>query len=132
MLKVIVEAEIRPSEDPEKVKRAILNIIETENILIEELGNGYYVMRALGYNKECLRPLRNAIRTQQIEPAFRSYLERYRHGESIAILLHKQASYVGKISLIDSEKESPLGPIKLIITGDDDELNEIVEYLTAE
>ncbi len=132
MVEITVEAEVRPTEDIEKVKTALLNIARPEDLEVEEVTTGFRVMRIKCSRIECLEPLRNMIKSQQIEPAFRAHLEKYWEGDTITILLHKQACYVGKISLIDSYRESPLGPIKLTIKGTEEELEKIIEYLTSE
>ncbi|MEM4869440.1 MAG: RNA-binding domain-containing protein, partial [Desulfurococcaceae archaeon] len=95
MVLVTVEAEIRPTEDPEKVKKAVLAVVNPESIEVEELGEGYRVLRARSTRIESLEPLRNMARAQEAEPALRSYLVKYRYGNTITILLHKQAAYAG-------------------------------------
>jgi len=131
-MRVIVEVEVRPTENEEKVKRAVLSIIRPTNLRIEELYEGFKLIRAECTSVECLEPLREIARRQQAEPALRSYLNKYRHGNKITLLLHKQAAYVEKLSLIDSERESPLGPIKLEIEcTSGEELKELIDYLAG-
>lgn len=130
MVKIIVEAEVRPTEDAEKVKKAVKNIFAGD-IIIQELGNKYRVVKGVSLTIESLKPLKNLAKTQQVEPALKNYLIKYRTTTSITLLLHKQAAYAGKLSLIDSEKESPLGPVKIIIEGDGNELEEVVKYFST-
>ncbi|AFL66448.1 RNA-binding domain-containing protein [Desulfurococcus amylolyticus] len=130
MVKIIVEAEVRPTEDAEKVKKAVKNIFAGD-IIIQELGNKYRVVKGISLTIESLKPLKNLAKTQQVEPALKNYLIKYRTTTSITLLLHKQAAYAGKLSLIDSEKESPLGPVKIIIEGDENELEEVVKYFST-
>ncbi|MEL9908440.1 MAG: RNA-binding domain-containing protein [Desulfurococcus sp.] len=130
MVKIIVEAEVRPTEDAEKVKKAVKNIFAGD-IIIQELGNKYRVVKGVSLTIESLKPLKNLAKTQQVEPALKNYLIKYRTTTSISLLLHKQAAYAGKLSLIDSEKESPLGPVKIIIEGDANELEEVVKYFST-
>jgi predicted RNA binding protein with dsRBD fold (UPF0201 family) len=132
VVRVIVEVEVRPTESEEKVKRAVFSIIKPTNIKVEELYEGFKLIRAECNSIECLEPLREMARRQQAEPALRSYLIKYKYGIRITLLLHKQAAYVEKLSLIDSEKESPLGPIKLEIEcTSEEELEELIDYLTS-
>ncbi|MGC8983162.1 MAG: RNA-binding domain-containing protein [Desulfurococcaceae archaeon] len=132
MVNIVVEAEVRPTEDLEKVKKAILSVIKPESVEVEELGSGYRVVRARGSSIESLEPLRNMARAQQVEPAFRSYLYKYRRGGALTILLHKQAAFVGKLSLVDSDKESPLGPVRVEIEGTEEEIEKLIDYLAPE
>jgi predicted RNA binding protein with dsRBD fold (UPF0201 family) len=132
MVEVIVEAEVKPTEDIEKVKRAVLNVVKLSELEVEEVAVGFRVIRVKCVGVECLEPFRAMIKAQQIEPAVRSHLEKCLRGGRIEILLHKQACYVGKVSLIDSERESPLGPVKVTVVGNEEELKRVVDYLTSE
>jgi len=132
VMKVIIEVEVRPTESEEKVKKAVFSIIKPTNLSIKELYEGFKLIRAECSSIECLEPLREIARRQQAEPALRSYLIKYKHGTKITLLLHKQAAYVEKLSLIDSERESPLGPIKLEIEcSSEEELEELIDYLAG-
>lgn len=132
MVEIVVETEVRPTEDLEKVKKAVLSVLNPDEISIEEIGGGFRILRAKSTRIESLEPLKRMAITQEAEPALRSYLLKYKYGNTITILLHKQAAYAGKMSLIDSDKESPLGPIRLSITGTEEELESTVKYLTGE
>ena len=133
MVLVIVETEVRPTEDIEKVKKALSTIIVfNDNIEVEELSGGYRILRVKCSDLKCLKPLRDTIRIQQVEPAVKSYLYKYMEEDKVSIMLHKQAAYVGKISLIDNSKESPLGPIRIDIEGSEEEVYNAVQYLTRE
>jgi predicted RNA binding protein with dsRBD fold (UPF0201 family) len=127
MVKIEVEAEVRPTEDVDKVKRAVLNVYSGDLVLVG--GGNYSFLRGVSMDLRSLEPLRKLIRSQQIEPAAKSYLLRRMSNGELTILLHKQAAFASKISFIDDAKESPLGPIKIHITGDN--LEEVVNYLTG-
>lgn len=131
MVEITAEVEVRPSEDIEKVKKALSTAIELGNFVVEELTRGFSVIRVSCSKIECLEPFRNAIRVQQIEPAVRSYLYKRKENGILTILLHKQAAFAGKISLIDSDRESPLGPIRIEIRGTKEEIEGIIDYLTG-
>ncbi|ADV64895.1 RNA-binding domain-containing protein [Desulfurococcus mucosus] len=130
MVRVVVEAEVRPTEDSEKVKKAVGNVFAGD-VVISDQGGGYRLARGVSLTIESLKPLRELARVQQVEPALRSYIHRHRENRAITILLHKQAAYVGKLSLVDSEKESPLGAIRITVEGDEAELDEASRYLTG-
>jgi len=130
MVRITVETEARPTENVEKVKQAVRNIFAGD-IIVQEQGNGYRLVKGISLTIDALKPLRDLARMQQVEPALKSYLYKYLENNAITLLLHKQAAYAGKLSLIDSEKESPLGPIRITIEGDEGELNNLIEYLTG-
>lgn len=117
-MKIIVETIVKPTEDLEKVKKAVLNIFDGEISIIEEKDN-YYIIRGESSSRNSLEKLQNLIRMNQIIPASRTYMLKNIYGNTLTILLHKQAAYMNKLSFIDSDKESPLGAIKIIIETDD-------------
>lgn len=132
MVEIVVEAEVRPTEDVEKVKKAVFAVITPDEVEVLDVGGFLKVIRAKSSRVESLEPLKKMARVQEAEPALRSYLIKYKFGNNITILLHKQAAFAGKMSLVDSDKESPLGPLRLSITGSEDELNRVVEFLVGE
>lgn len=131
MVEIVVEVEVRPTEDLEKVKKALSTVVSTSDFTVEEIAKGFRIIRAKCNVVECLEPFKNTIRIQQIEPAVRAYLYKYKRNGTLAILLHKQAAFAGKISLVDSDRESPLGPIRVEVSGTEEEINELIKYLTS-
>jgi len=127
MLRIRVLAPVKPTEDLEKVKKAVSNVFSGELVVIDE-GNGYYRIEGFSTSREALMKLYNLIRIEQIDPAVRSYLLRNVHGNRITICLHKQAAFMNKISLIDSDRESPLGAIRIEIEADNP--YELIDWLT--
>jgi predicted RNA binding protein with dsRBD fold (UPF0201 family) len=132
VVRVVVEVEVRPTESEEKVKKAVFSVIKPSNLRVEGIHGGFKLIKAECGSIECLKPLREMALKQQVEPALRSYLNKYRRGTRITLLLHKQAAYAEKLSLVDSERESPLGPIKLEIEcASGEEVERVIEYLTG-
>lgn len=125
-----VEAEARPTEDLARVRAALENVVEGE-VAVERLGEEHYLLVVETADPSSLSPLREIIMRQQVEPAVEAYLRRRIRGREIEILLHKQAAYAGKISLIDSDQESPLGPIRITAQGTEEELEQLIKYLTT-
>jgi len=125
-LRIRVRAPVKPTEDVEKVKKAVLNVFAGEVVVLDE-GGGYCTVEGYSTSREALVKLYNLIRAEQIEPAFRSYLLRNRRGNTITVLLHKQAAFMNKISLIDSDRESPLGAIHIEIETDNPD--ELIDWL---
>ncbi|MEM1832474.1 MAG: RNA-binding domain-containing protein [Desulfurococcaceae archaeon] len=132
MVEIIVETEVRPTEDIEKVKKALQTIVTLEDLKVAEITTGFKTISVKCESIKCMEPLRNAIRIQQIEPAVRAYLYKRIENSTLVILIHKQAAFAGKVSLIDSDRESPLGPIRITITGTSNEIEEVIKFLTEE
>lgn len=114
MIRITVETVVRPTEDLEKVKRAVNNVFEGE-LVIEDLGNGYYRLVGVSDKIDSLNKFKQIVVSENIGPAVRSYVKRRLVNNKIVILLHKQALFVSKVSLIDSERESPLGAVRITI-----------------
>jgi len=126
MLLVRVEAEVRPTEDPEKVVRAVRNLVDVE-LKVVELPELYRLLVGESSSVDSLRRLHAALRQERILDAARSYMLKNRRGNSLELKLHKQAAYAGHISLVTYDDESPLGPIRVIIASD--KINDIIDWL---
>lgn len=113
-LKVTVEAPVRPSEDAEKVKHAMLNLFPDLDIQQSEHG--------LTGRTDNAGLFASHLKRQRIRDAARGMMMRGRRGENFTqIWLNKQAAYVGKVSF--SERESPLGDIRVTLEDDALELS---------
>jgi len=113
-VKIVVEAEVRPTEDEEKVKRAVLNFFTPSSIKVEERGRGR-VLIAEAEGPEALQKLHSKLREQRILDAARSMIIRWSSEDRVVFYLHKQAAFMNYITFCLPEGESPLGPIKVEI-----------------
>lgn len=113
-VRVVVEADIRPTEDEEKVKEALLNIIKPESITVE---GGYGVRRLIMTSStlRSLEPLRQLLRAERILDAARKVMKRGVQPGRLVFYLHKQALYVGHLSFVGGDNESPMGAVMVII-----------------
>ncbi|MCC6060938.1 MAG: hypothetical protein LM578_05365 [Desulfurococcaceae archaeon] len=112
--KVVVEAEIRPTEDEDKVLKAITNFFDVEKIETVHMG-GTRILVVTSNNLACLAKLHRALRSERILDAARSSLKKGVRETTITFHLHKQAAYAGKLSFVDGDHESPLGAIRVTI-----------------
>lgn len=110
-MKAEAVVEVRPTENLEKVKRALLNVFEPDRIEVREEG-GRKLIVATGSGPKALKKLRDAIWRQGIHDSARSILARSIAGEGLlSFSVNKQAAFVGVVSLVTEPNESPLGPI---------------------
>lgn len=116
--RVVVEAEIRPTEDPDKVRRAVENIIDPNEVRVEELA-GTKILIAESRGLHGLAKLHRLLRQQRILDAARSVLRKSVQGNRIVFYLHKQAALMGKVSFVSGDHESPLGAIRVTIEHPD-------------
>ncbi len=103
---------VNPSEDPEKIQKAILNIfpystIKTENVSISAQSN----------DLKSLEKIYETIHTKQTQKIYRRNLEKNLENDTTWFYLNKQAAFVEKIAICEKTDESPLGPIKVILTS---------------
>ncbi len=113
-MRVRIEAVVNPTEDVDKVAKAVSNIF-TGNVIVEEGGSGYKYVVGESSSIESLKKLHYLIRAQRVLDTARSMLLKGVRGGEIAFRLHKQVAYVGKVSFVDEELNPPLGAINVYI-----------------
>ena len=127
-MKVAVSTAVRGTEDPEKVIRAVKNIFPRLNVrLVSEIGEER--LEAEGEGKESLERFRKILSSRRIRSAAKSTMLQGRAKRGLTFYLHKQAAFAGQVSFCESHLESPLGPIRVTLSGTNPD--EIVEWLTA-
>ena len=123
-IELTVETVVNPSEDPEKVKKCLLNVA---NGCYPVIKNGCLVATCTGILS--LHHIRVGVRSKSSSAVLRKLLEWNRKGNLTWFLLNKQAAYSGVISLTEHDEESPLGAIRVTITSDN--LDRIIEWLVS-
>ena len=106
---VTVSCPIFPSEDPERVAQAVLNIFPDAVLEISE--------NAVNAEAGSMDHFSMQIRKQRILDSARSVLMKGRRGERSFFDLNKQAAFAGKISF--AEPRTVLGTIKVTASADD-------------
>ena len=106
----IITARVRcfPTEDPLKVRQAVLNIFPESVIEDDDCG-----LLAIGGSLERFKEL---VRNHRILDSTRSVLLCNRAGDSTSFSLNKQVAYVGKLSYV--AESMPLGSIEVSIEAD--------------
>ena len=117
-----VETILNPSEDPEKVKKCLVNVA---NGCLPVIKDGHVEATCRGIMS--LHHIRVGVRSKSSLGVFRKLLEWNRKGNVTWFLLNKQAAYSGVISLAEHYEESHLGPIRVTITSKS--LDTIIEWL---
>ncbi len=124
----MAEAEVRPTEDREKVKKAITNLfagnIETQG---EDDDYGRAWLEGEGYG--ALERFKMILQRDRIRAAARAQLFKGIEGSRIVVFLNKQVAYVGHVSFSAPEGESPMGPIRLVIESE--KPAEVITWLTG-
>lgn len=125
---VYVEVEIHPTENPEKVKRAVENILWNAEFEVNPRRQGS-LLTAKAKGIDGLIKIYNLLRRERILDAARGVLFEGLGETSITFHLNKQVAYVGHLSFSEPKAESPLGPIKVQIRCDDP--RKLIEWLTT-
>ncbi|MCX8204475.1 MAG: hypothetical protein N3H31_02345 [Candidatus Nezhaarchaeota archaeon] len=126
MGKVEVKTPLYPTEDEEKVKVAIQNLLTPGEWRVEE-EQGKKFLVASSSTLTCLNRLREKLRRQRTLDAARYMMKRFSSVEELAFYLHKQAAYVGYAVFCLPEGESPLGAIQVTIKASD--LKRVLDWL---
>jgi len=122
--KIDVLCTINPSEDPSKVKEAISNVLP--RIEIHTSNNS---LEATSQNLEVLSNIFDAINSRKTYRVYRRCLTKNRRDDSTWLYLNKQAAYANTVVLCDEAEESPLGPIKIILTSKS--IEQIIDWLVS-
>ncbi|MHA1616894.1 MAG: RNA-binding domain-containing protein [Candidatus Njordarchaeales archaeon] len=132
-IKVRLQCTVNPTENEEKVLRALKNISDfEENVNMKRKSREYFVDIVIEGDLSILRKLRNKIKGRSRDLA-RMLLFKNRVGKRTYLLINKQVAYVGKISFCETRNESPLGPIVIEIIGDsEDEIDSMVAWIVQE
>jgi uncharacterized protein len=126
-VRVIAKAHLNPTENEEKLEKAITNLFgEFPLRRSKEHGVTYIVLEAEGF--DALRQLKQRIASDRIRDATRAMLSRWAaKNEKVTFHLNRQAAYANHVSIYHASK-SPLGPIEVEIEGPPEE---IIEMLTG-
>ncbi|MBI2643541.1 MAG: hypothetical protein HYW92_04520 [Nitrosarchaeum sp.] len=120
--KIEILSSINSSEDPKKIETAILNIfpdakIKTDNFSIISNSKDLHL----------LEKIYDIIHSNQSQKIYQRQLEKNLENASTWFYLNKQAAFVGTVALCEEAEESPLGPIKVILTSSN--IDRIIDWL---
>ena len=110
--KIQVFSSINPSEDSEKVKEAILNVLPCNNIKSEE-----FSITGDTDNFQSMEKIYESIHSAQSQRVLQRQLEKHMDRNSTWFYLNKQAAFVERVVLCEEADESPLGPLKVVLTS---------------
>jgi len=103
---------INPSEDPKKIEKSISNIFTYSTINTENS-----TVSAQSKDLKSLEKIYETIHTKQSQKIYRRNLEQNLENDTTWFYLNKQAAFVEQIAICEKADESPLGPIKVILTS---------------
>jgi len=120
--KIEIFSSINSSEDPKKIETAILNVfpdakIKTDNFSIMSNSKDLHL----------LEKIYDVIHSNQSQKIYQRQLEKNLENDSTWFYLNKQAAFVGTVALCEEAEESPLGPIKVVLTSSN--IDRIIDWL---
>jgi len=126
-LQVRVETPLNPTEDSDKVSRAVHNLFPNAGLHEIRTDERHAKLEATMSSLQDLENLKTILRQEVIRDAARRILLQSVSGSTIVVYLNKQAAFAGKASFCERYDESPLGPITLTITAENPA--ELVDWL---
>ena len=121
-VEVEIETDVHPTEDVEKVKKAVKNLFPDAKIEIED-GR----LRAIASD---LKRFRELLRIQKILDTARNEIIRGRSGKSVVIYLNKQTAFISRINF--AEKDAILSPIKVRFRLYNIDFDKFLDYIAPE
>jgi predicted RNA binding protein with dsRBD fold (UPF0201 family) len=126
---VHVEADINPTEDENKVKRAVENMFGNLNFEEETHEHAANMTVGKGKGREALTKLQNLLKRERIRDAARRAFYEGLGERSLVFYLNKQVAFVDHVSFSKPFGESPLGPIRVEVQCSNP--RELIDWLTA-
>ena len=122
--KVEVLCSINPSEDPTKVQQAISNIVD--NV---EIHTSKYALKATSKELESLSKIHESIANHHTKKIYYRILGQNLDGNSTWFYLNKQAAFANNVAVCEHDDESPLGPIKIVLSSKN--IERVIEWLIS-
>ena len=116
---------VNPSEDEEKVRLAISNVLPEANY---EYKDGS--IKATSRDLNSLSKIRENVQKRKVNRVYRRQMRLHTKGDSTWFYLNKQAAFVDVIAICDEAEESPMGPIKVILHSRD--IEGIIDWVAPE
>ena len=123
--KISVYCNINESEDVNKVKTAVSNILIDMDGTINDSS-----FIANSNNYESLTKIYETMRTKKTKTAYRRHLMRNMTEDSTWFYLNKQAAFANVIALCDEEDQSPIGPIEVVLHSKN--IEDVIDWLVSD
>lgn len=123
--KIEAYAAVSPSEDPEKIRTALSNVILDASY---EYKDGS--IKAVSRDLKSLSKIHDVIRRRKVNRVYRRQMRFNQDRDSTWFYLNKQAAYVDVVAICDEASESPMGPIKVILHSRN--VDKLVDWLAPE
>ena len=123
--KIEAYAAVNPSEDPDKVRHAVSNVVLNADYEFRE-GS----IKATSRDLHSLSKIQETVRSRKANRVYRRQMRYNTKEDTTWFYLNKQAAYVDVVAICDEAEESPMGPIKVILHSKN--LEKVVDWLAPE
>ena len=113
---------VNPSESIEKIEKAISNIFPYSII-----NNSNLSIHAQSKELRSFEKIYQFIHNNKLQKIYLRSLEDHLQNDTTWFYLNKQAAFVEQIAICEESDESPLGPIKVILTSSN--IDAIIDWI---
>lgn len=122
--KIEALCEINTSEDPQKVEQAVSNILDGVEIKTTK-----YSLIAKSGEMESLAKIHESIQNHNTKKIYYRILNDNLEGNSTWFYLNKQAAFANNVAICEHDDESPMGPIKIVLSSRN--IDRVIEWLVS-
>ena len=115
MIKLLLLADIKATENPTKVREALLNICPIAVIKEVHDTSSKTILQGLATGTDALATLARKFREERILEAVRRVLLKQVTDNAVVFGIHRQAAYMGRLHLCALDDISATGPIRVEI-----------------
>jgi predicted RNA binding protein with dsRBD fold (UPF0201 family) len=127
MITILLSADLKATEDEEKVRAALRNVCPSAQIETHRDESGTMTLRAQAKGSDALSHLAKKLRDQRILEAVRQVLLKNMDKQRLVFGVHRQAALMNRVHLCDLDDISGMGPIRVEISAEN--LPDVIDYL---
>ena len=128
MISIKLWADVKSTEDVEKVKQAILNLSPPATIQVAQNNHQGITLEGHATGVESIATLAKKFREQRILQAVRNQLLTLIQEDSILFGMQRQAAFVNRFHLCNLDDYSAMGPIRVEITAN--HIRDVIDYIS--
>ncbi len=116
---------VNPSEDPDKVRQAVSNVILDADYVYKD-GS----IKATSRDLHSLSKIQETIQSRGVSKVYRRQMRFNTSEDTTWFYLNKQAAFVDVVAICEEDQESPMGPIKVILHSEN--IQEVIDWLAPD
>ena len=120
-------ADIKPTEDLEKVKLAFKNLCPPITIDTDKDSKNRIILKGFATGSESITTLAKKFREQRILEAVRQRFMKSLQNDTLVFWVQRQAAFMNRFHLSDENDVSGMGPIRVEIQANN--LQDVIDYV---